>query len=114
MKAENAKLLFVYGNITFIVVAGFFILYQLATRQDIGDAAAQAIGAASIFSGFVGMAIQFLTGSEIATRANRAATANFTTGLAAPTATVTPTVTVSSGGSTSTTTGAVGPPEGEG
>ena len=79
MKSDGIKQVFVYGNISFVIVAGFYVLYQLATTG-LGDQ----LGAASIFAGFVGMAIQFITGSEIATRANRAAESNFATGLATP------------------------------
>lgn len=110
VKAETVKLLFVYLNISFVVVAGFYVLFQLSTRGDLPDSA-NAIGAASIFAGFVGMAIQFLTGSEIATRASRAATANFTTGLAAPTAPTTTTVTSEGPPATSTTTTVGNTPE---
>jgi hypothetical protein len=83
MKADNVKQFFVYANITFIVVAGFYVLYQLATRQDLPANAGVPTGMAAIFSGFVGACIQFLTGSEIATRANRAATGNFAAGSTA-------------------------------
>ena len=79
-KTETLKLLFVYGNITFVVVAGFYVLFALATRTDIADA----VGPVGIFGGFVGMAIQFLTGSEIATRASKAAESNFASGQTTP------------------------------
>jgi hypothetical protein len=85
MKSDLVKMAFVYANITFIVVAGFYVLYQLATRQDLPPGAGSATGMAAIFSGFVGACIQFLTGSEIATRANRAATGNFAAGSTAST-----------------------------
>lgn len=109
-KMETLKLLFVYGNVTFIVIAGFYVLFQLATRQELSEAAG-AIGAASIFAGFVGMAIQFLTGAEIATRADKAATAAFTTGLSVPPPTTT-TVTEGPPATTTVTTGTPEEPEG--
>lgn len=110
MKADTVKMVAVYANVTFIIVAGFFVLYQLATRSDLDPAQAQALGAASIFSGFVGMAIQFLTGSEIAKRAEVAANTAFTTG--AGTALTVPgstTTTTSEGPPATSTTTTVGP-----
>lgn len=89
MKADNVKQFFVYANVTFIIVAGFYVLYQLSTNASIDPARAQQLGTAAIFSGFVGMAIQFITGSEIATRATRSAVAAFGTGATASTPTVT-------------------------
>lgn len=107
-KADNLKALFVYGNVTFIIVAGFYVLYQLTTRTDLSPEQVASLGTASIFAGFVGMAIQFLTGQEIATRTNRAAASNFETGLAAPTPPVT-TVTTSEGPPATSTTVTTGP-----
>lgn len=95
MKADTVKLVMVYLNITFIVVAGFFVLYQLATRPGIN----QDLGAASIFAGFVGMAIQFLTGSEIAKRAEVAANTAFQAGAGSQ-----PQVTASAGPPATVTT----------
>jgi hypothetical protein len=113
MKADNVKQFFVYANITFVVVAGFYVLYQLATRQDLPANAGVPTGMAAIFSGFVGACIQFLTGSEIATRANRSATTAFQAGSTASTPTVT------AQGPTSMTVGPTpptppAPPEGDG
>jgi hypothetical protein len=95
MKVETIKLAAVYLNITFIVVAGFFVLYQLATRPGVD----QSVGAASIFAGFVGMAIQFLTGSEIAKRAEVAANTAFQAGAGSQ-----PTVTATAGPPATVTT----------
>jgi hypothetical protein len=95
VKIDTLKVVFVYANITFIVIAGFFVIYQLATKPGVDPS----VGAASIFAGFVGMAIQFLTGSEIAKRADVAANNAFVTGAGtAPTvtATVGPPATVTS------------------
>lgn len=90
VRAETLKLLFVYGNISFVIVAGFYVLYQFATGTSTSPEAANALGLAALFGGFVGTAIQFLTGSEIATRASRAATASFTVGASVPPTTPTP------------------------
>ena len=102
MKADNVKQWFVYGNVTFIIIAGFWVLYQIAASPNISPERAGQLGAVGIFAGFVGMAIQFITGSEIATRADRSAASNFDKGLAAPTP-PTMTVTTSEGPPASTT-----------
>lgn len=106
MKIETIKAWFVYGNVTFIIVAGFYVLYQLATRQDLSPEQIASLGAASIFAGFVGMAIQFITGQEIATRASKAALANFASGQGTPGTTTTVTNEGPPATSTTTTTGA--------
>lgn len=115
MKADNVKQWFVYGNVTFIIVAGFYVLYQLTTRTDVAPEQVASLGTASIFAGFVGMAIQFITGSEIATRASRAASESFDKGLAAPVPPTTVTTTSEGPPATSvtTTTGATLPVEPE-
>jgi hypothetical protein len=113
MKADQLKLLFVYGNCTFVIVAGFYVLFQLAVRPDLPPEASSAVGVAAIFGGFVGTVLQFLTGSEIATRATRASADSFASGLATPTPPVTTTVTSEGPPVTSTTvtTGAPAPEE---
>jgi hypothetical protein len=108
MKSDLTKMLLVYGIVGFTVVAGIFTMYLTTVRSDI-PATADVHGYQVIIAGFVGACIQFLTGSEIATRATRSTTTAFTAGSTASTPTITssggppPSVTVTAPAPTDTT-----------
>lgn len=105
MKVESVKLAFVYGNVTFIIVAGFYVLYQVATRPDIPQTD-NLTSFAALIGGLLGICVQFLTGSEIAKRADVAANTAFQAGAGSQ-----PTVTTSSGPPPTTTITPPLPPE---
>lgn len=108
MKLDTIKVLAVYGTGIFVVVFGMFALYQLATRSDLSAEQVASLGVVSIFSGFVGIVLQFFTGSEIAKRATAAVSEGFTTGLASPTPPTTTTTVTSEGPPATSTTTTVG------
>lgn len=113
MKIDTLKVLAVYGTGIFVVVFGMFALYQLATRSDLSPEQVASLGVVSIFSGFVGIVLQFFTGSEIAKRATAATSEGFDKGLATPTPPTTTTVTSEGPPATSTTTTVGAPVETE-
>lgn len=84
MKADTLKIIFTYTIVAFVIVAGFFVIYHVATSPAQGT---DQSGLLAIVGGFVGMCIQFVTGSETATRATNAALRAASTTTTVPDAT---------------------------
>lgn len=96
MKTETIKLVFTYSIVGFVVIYGMVTIAN-ATLHEV-PSTANVTGAIAVLGGFVGVGLQFLTGSEIAKRAEVAANTAFATGAGTQ-----PTVTTTAGPPATTT-----------